>query len=80
MAKEWTDEEVRAEIAAAVAIVREDRFEQFVRSKIGPTGSAGGPPGNGDPKSPPRGDAKESVTEKKRRSLWWGEDLDEQAS
>lgn len=77
MAKEWTDEEVRAEIAAAVSIVREDRFEKFVRSKIGPAD-----PGNGDgpsdPKTPPRGEPKDAPTDKKKRSLWWGEELTEQ--
>jgi hypothetical protein len=78
MAKEWTDEEVRQEIADALRIFREDKFEKFVRSKIGPV-----TPGdnNGDdktPPTPPRGDKQEGATAPKKRSLWWG-DLNEQS-
>jgi hypothetical protein len=72
MGKEWTDEEVSKEIADAVAIVREDRFEAFVRGIQKPSadnqnggtdqsGNSGNGGGNDNP--PP----------KKGRSLWWGE-------
>lgn len=77
MPKEWTDEEVRAEIAAAVSIVREDRFEKFVRSKIGPADQGNGN-GPADPKTPPRGEPAANPADKKKKSLWWGEELDEQ--
>lgn len=71
MAKEWTDEEVQAEIAAAVAIVREDRFEGFVRGLLGKPNDSSD---NGsDPKSPPRGNPVEGATNPKKRSLWWGD-------
>lgn len=75
MSKEWTDDEVRAEIAEAIKIVREDRFEQFVRSKIGPVGGNSEPT---EPKAPPRGEPKDAPTDKKKRSLWWGEDLNQE--
>jgi len=69
MPKEWTDEEVQAEISAAVAIVREDRFEKFVRDKVG--GSGSGDPGKGDKTPPP---AKEGGNPPPtKRSLWWGD-------
>ena len=72
MAKEWTDEEVSSAIAEAVRIVREDRFETFVRSRIAPPDpdkdkpktDPGNPGGN-----PPIGDG----APKKAKSLWWGE-------
>jgi hypothetical protein len=67
MAKEWTDDEVKAEIAEAIAIVREDRFEAYVRSRTNastdqnpPTGSPPAP--NGNPATPP-----------KKKGLFWGE-------
>lgn len=72
MAREWTDEEVQKEIADAIAIVREDRFETFVRGRIGqadPDKNGGkdqsGNTGNGDGNDP--------NAPKKSRSLWWGE-------
>lgn len=68
--KEWTDEEVQKEINDAIAIVREDRFETFVRGKFpappnDPSGGTGqsGNGGNGGGTDPP----------KTKKSLWWGE-------
>jgi hypothetical protein len=77
MAKEWTDEEVKQEIADAVRIVREDKFEGFVRQLVGrPAGSVtvdDKDSGKGEVKSPPRGAPVEGATATKKRSLWWGE-------
>lgn len=70
MAKEWTDEEVQKEIADAVAIVREDRFEKFVR------GNMNQPPTNDSNKNPPNSGGTNpdpNAGNKKRKSLWWGE-------
>ena len=71
MAREWTDDEVTKEIRDAVAIVREDRLETFLRGRFGnqsdgkdDSGNAGtgqkSDAGNGNPN--------------KRKSLWWGEE------
>lgn len=74
MAKQWTDEEVQKEIKDAIAIVREDRFETYVRGRLGtPSGNPNDPPnpgnpGNGDPNPNPSGDPP-----KAKKSLWWGE-------
>jgi hypothetical protein len=72
-AKEWTDEEVQAEIREAVHIVREDRFEKFVRGKVGgATPPAGGPtPPPGKPGDPP------AEPKPKRKALWWGDALED---
>jgi hypothetical protein len=72
-AKEWSDEEVQAAIKEAVHIVREDRFEKFVRGKVGgatpPPGGPTPPPGKpGDPPADPL---------PKRKSIWWGEQLED---
>lgn len=71
MAREWTDEEVTKEIRDAVAIVREDRLETFLRGRFTQTdndkdnsGDAGKNSGSND-----NGDGKP----KKRGSLWWGD-------
>ena len=71
MAKEWTDDEVQSEISEAVRIVREDKFEAFVRNRQssqsdnqngnGNPPSNNPPPPNGAPGSPP-----------KKKSLFWG--------
>ena len=69
MAREWTDEEVQKEIRDAVAIVREDRFEAFVRSTHTSNSDKDNPaipsanPGNNDP----------APSATKKKSLWWGE-------
>ena len=71
MAKEWTDEEVSAEIAKAVGIVREDRFEKFVRGKLGTPA-----PGNGPP-APPAKDEPTGDLKPPRKGLWWGDALND---
>lgn len=71
MAKEWTDEEVQNEIREAIRIVREDRFETFVRGRIAPPSNDqngnGNPPTNNPP--PPNG---APGSEPKKKSLFWG--------
>lgn len=71
MPKEWNDDDVKAEIAAAVAIVREDRFEAFVRDKFpktdGNSGSGNDQSGNAGSGNPGDG------TSKSKKSLWWGD-------
>lgn len=67
MPKEWTDEEIMEQINNAVQIVREDRFETFVRGRLStpndPNSSTGTPPPPGGNPNPP----------KPKKSLWWGE-------
>lgn len=72
-------EEARAAIADAIRIVREDKFEQFVRAttktpdpitppvdpKVAPTDP------KGPPAPPPKGD---DPPPEKRKGLWWRED------
>ena len=73
MPKEWNDEEVSAAIADAVRIVREDKFEAFVRGKLPapPTDQNGGKDqsGNGG-----NGNGDNPGQSKKKKSLWWGDD------
>jgi hypothetical protein len=71
MSKEWTDEEVQAEISAAVAIVREDRFEKFIRARIGEPSGDGKP--TKDEKTPPAPNDPPKNDPPKKRSLWWGD-------
>ena len=69
MAREWTDEEVQKEISEAVQIVRADKIDALIRSRLSAqppkkNGAENDPPpsgGNGDPASVP-----------KKKSLWWG--------
>ena len=71
MAREWTDDEVQKEIRDAVAIVREDRLETFLRSRF--SNSTDDKDGTGD-KS---GDGKDNSGDgnsPKKKGLWWGED------
>lgn len=69
-------DEARAEIAAAVAIVREDRFEQFVRGRLqGPASDKSPKPG--DPPPPKTDDGSGPKPEK--RGLFWGDRLNEQS-
>lgn len=70
--KEWSDDEVKAEIAAAIAIVREDRFEAFVRNKVGQTND-NPPGGDGKPGDNGNGGGNPDPASKKSRSLWWGD-------
>jgi hypothetical protein len=82
--REWTDEEVRAEIAAAVAIVREDRDREHYKTlheKYGesPSGDGGNPPSHGPPAPPKKeGEGEPNVDAGKKRGLWWGEALNEE--
>lgn len=74
MAKEWTDDEVAAEISKAVQIVREDRIDTLIRSRLSapPNPNPGTenkpPPSSGNPDTDPSGNPAP-----KRKSLWWGE-------
>lgn len=72
MAKEWTDDEVKSEIAEAIRIVREDRFEAFVRSRVPSNNDPNSNPGSPPPSNGGNPDAN-GGGEKKRKSLWWGE-------
>jgi len=71
MAKEWTDEEVTAEIQNAVKIVAEDRLFKGLSAKLQSTANPSGnnpatppnaPPSGGDPNKP------------KKKGLFWGEE------
>lgn len=77
--KEWTDEDVQTEIREAVRIVHEDRERATYRQLHEKYGQDnGGTPDPKDGKNPPP--PKEEPTEpekKKRRSLYWGDRLDE---
>jgi len=72
MPKEWTDDDVKAEIADAVRIVREDKFEAFVRGKLPaqPTDPNGG---NGQSGNAGDGSGNNPTAPKGKKSLWWGE-------
>lgn len=73
MAKEWNDDEVKELIGESVRIVREDKFEAFVRGKLAPANNDPNDPKNG-PTNPP-GDPKpgDPPPSQKRKSLFWGE-------
>jgi hypothetical protein len=77
MAKDWTDEEVRALISDSVRIVHEDRERTTYKSLHEKYGTKEEPapeePKEGDP--PPAKDPKKSAAEKTPRKLWrWSED------
>lgn len=65
-------DEARAELAEAIRIVREDRFEGFVRGRLA------GPPSDKDPKPgdppPPKPGDPVPPTGGKKKSLYWGEE------
>lgn len=69
MAREWSDDDVRAEIAAAVKIVREDREKAEYQRLHGMYGAP-----EGQPPVPPEKEPPEPV---KKRGIWWGEQLSE---
>lgn len=69
MAKEWTDEEVSAEIATAVKIVAEDRLFKGLSDKLRGVASSNDP-GNA-PNPPPSGGNPPSP---KKKGLFWGEE------
>lgn len=77
MARKWTDEEVQAEIKAAVAMVAEDRekaqylslhkrYGQGVKDDPDKDGPTPPPAKDGDPPPEPT---------ERRKSLWWGDAL-----
>lgn len=70
--KEWNDDDVKAEIAAAVAIVREDKFEAFVRNRIGasPSDQNGGKDQSGNSGN---GNGNDPTAPKKSKSIFWGD-------
>jgi hypothetical protein len=84
--KKWTDEEVQAEIQAAVKIVAEDRekaeyarlHERYGKAPEGDGGSGSSGDGDGS-KAPPKkeGEPEPNLDGGKKRSLWWGEVNDE---
>lgn len=72
--KEWTDEEVQAEIREAVRIVHEDRERQTyqqLHERYGQKPSGSDKPEDGKTPPPAKDDAGEPP--KKRRSIYWGE-------
>lgn len=74
MAREWTDEEVAAEISKAVQIVREDRIDTLIRNRLSaPNPDKDGKENNPPPSSGNTGNDTGGNTSTKRKSLWWGE-------
>lgn len=69
--KEWTDEEVSAAISDAVRIVREDKFEAFVRTKL-PAPPADQNGGNDQSGNGTNGSGNDPTAPKGKKSLWWG--------
>lgn len=69
MAREWTDDEVQAEIDKAVQIVREDKQYKML-SDLHSRGN-GNP--NSSPNDPPPSGGNGNPTDKKKKSLFWGE-------
>ena len=63
-------DEAKAAIAEAVQIVRQDKFEAWLRSR-----EEGPKPGNGPPAPPPKDEPPEPP--KTRKGLWWGDQLDD---
>jgi hypothetical protein len=74
MTNELTDE-AKAEIAEAIRIVREDKFETYIRTKHFPTKAPETePPVEGDPNKiepPPRKEPE--VEPPKKKGLYWGD-------
>ena len=81
MPREWTDDDVLEEINKAVQIVREDRMDKLLRSRLSP------PKPENDPTDPPETDPTRKPPPKKdkpetppvRKSLWWGEPAEDDA-
>ena len=76
MAKEWTDDEVQAEIREAVAIVRADRLEKDIRARFSPPTNDPPNPGNGAPPSGGTNPDNDGKPPKRKGSLFWGTDPD----
>lgn len=62
--------EAKAEIAEAIRIVREDRFEKFLRERLGKP--SGNDPPNPTP-PPPKDPTNDPPTDPPKRGLWWPE-------
>jgi hypothetical protein len=77
MVRKWTDEEVQAEIKAAVAIVNEDRERatyQTLHERFGTNNDPGNDSGNGGPPAPPKKDADaDPEPTAPKKGLWWGD-------
>ena len=71
MAKEWTDEEVTAEIQNAVKIVAEDRLFKGLSAKL--SGQAN-TPGNGATNPPNAPASGGNPPTPKKKGLFWGEE------
>lgn len=66
-------DEARKMIQDSIAIVREDRFEKYVRSRMAKDDSdSGGKPKPNDPPKPPPNKPPEPPAPG-RKSLWWGD-------
>lgn len=80
--RKWTDDEVKAEIAAAVKIVNEDRERAAYTSlhaKYGgsnPTNDDGGNP-NRPPAPPAKDPPDDDGGNAPKQSLWWGDRLND---
>ncbi len=70
MAKEWTDDEVQAEINKAVQIVREDRIDTLIRNRLSPPSNDPNDKKN-DP--PPSSGGNGGNPSTKKKGLWWGD-------
>lgn len=68
MPKEWTDEEVQKEISEAVQIVRADKIDALIRSRLSPQSN----PENDDKGNPPPSGDDNNPSADKKKSLWWG--------
>ncbi len=68
MANELTDE-AKAEIAAAIAIVREDKILAYMRGD--------GPKPPDGPPAPPKKDEPPEPPKTARKGLWWGDQLED---
>lgn len=75
MAKEWTDDEVQSAIAEAVRIVREDKFETFIRGRLGNSSNDKNDPndGSGNSGDGNKDNGGEGNPPPKKRGLWWGD-------
>jgi len=73
-------EAAKAEIAEAIRIVREDRFEKFVRSRTTPPKVEDPPKDDGPNPPPPKDDPKDPKPTDDppatRKSSYWGEILE----
>lgn len=79
MPKEWNDDEIKAEIAEAVRIAREDGILRSIRdlpNQLREAMGSGNPKPDSEPTEgnpPPPKEPKDSNATPKSKSLWWGE-------